>query len=450
MKKALTIAGSDSSAGAGIQADLKTFSALGIYATTVITTLTAQNTKTVSDIFVVPAKFFKNQLETTVEDIKPDVIKIGVLYDNSIINVVKKELANFEGPIVLDPVFFSGTGVRLLDDRSFVSFKRDIIPLATMITPNIKEAELLSQIRINSSTDFPKVAEHIRNLGVENVIIKGGHSKNNDKEISDYFYGSSGDQIHKISNPRLPIGVTHGTGCNFSSALASYIAMEYNPKDAFILANSYVHRALKNAIQVGGGVLVANPLYRVFSNSERYETMVALQNSVDQLEKFEDFSLLIPETKTNFVFSISNPYDLLDVAGVVGRITNYQNHVRSPNVVRFGASNHVANALLAAKRFNPAFRAAINIRYTRSILQICKDLFDSACYDRKLEPPDNKEKEGASIKWGICEAFKTNPSAEVVYHSGDLGKEPMILIFAETPLKILTKILAILKIYSGI
>ncbi|HKR74174.1 MAG TPA: bifunctional hydroxymethylpyrimidine kinase/phosphomethylpyrimidine kinase [Candidatus Nitrosocosmicus sp.] len=450
MKKALTIAGSDSSAGAGIQADLKTFSALGIYATTVITTLTAQNTKTVSDIFVVPAKFFKNQLETTVEDIKPDVIKIGVLYDNSIINIVKKELVNFEGPIVLDPVFYSGTGVRLLDDRSFVSFKRDIIPLATVITPNIKEAQLLSQIRINSSRDIPKVAEHIRNLGVENVIIKGGHSKNNDNEISDYYYGSSGDEIHKISNPRLPIDETHGTGCNFSSALASYIAMEYNPKDAFILANSYVHRALKNAIQVGGGVLVANPLYRVFSNSERYETMVALQNSVEQLERFEDFSLLIPETKTNFVFSVPNPYDLLDVAGVVGRITNYQNHVRSPNVIRFGASNHVANALLAAKRFNPAFRAAINIRYTKSILQICKDLFDSACYDRKLEPSNKKKKEGASIKWGIAEAFKINPSSEVVYHSGDLGKEPMILIFAETPLKILTKILAILKVYNGI
>lgn len=449
MKKALTIAGSDSSAGAGIQADLKTFSALGIYATTVITTLTAQNTKTVSDIFVVPARFFKNQLKTTVEDINPDVIKIGVLYDNSIINIVKKELAYFEGPIVLDPVIYSGTGIRLLDDKAFESFKRDIVPLATVITPNIKEAELLSQIQINSSRDLPRVAEYIRNLGAENVIIKGGHSKNSSKEISDYFYGT-GDEIHIISNRRLPIGETHGTGCNFSSALASYITMGHKAKQAFILANSYVHRALKNAIKVGDGVLVANPLYRVYSNSERYETMIALQNGVEQLERLEDFSLLIPETKTNFVFAIPNPNDILDVAGVVGRITNYQNNIRSPNVIRFGASSHVANALLAAKHFNPAFRAAINIRYTNSILKICKDLFNCASYDRKLEPSNHKEKEGASIKWGVNEAFRTNTSADVVYHLGDLGKEPMILIFAETPLKILTKILAILKIYSSI
>jgi len=117
LKKALVIAGSDSSAGAGIQADLKTFSALGVYATTVITTLTAQNTKTVSDIFVVPPKFFKNQLETTVEDIKPDVIKIGVLYDKSIINIVKSKLENFDGPIIVDPILYSGTGVKLLDDK---------------------------------------------------------------------------------------------------------------------------------------------------------------------------------------------------------------------------------------------------------------------------------------------------------------------------------------------
>lgn len=450
MKKALTIAGSDSSAGAGIQADLKTFSALGIYAATVITTLTAQNTKTISDILVVPSKFFKNQLETTLDDIRPDVIKIGVLYDNSIIDIVKKELENFEGPIVLDPVLYSGTGVKLLDDNSFVSFKQNIIPLSTVITPNLKEAELLSQINIISYGDVTKVAEKIKDLGAENVIIKGGHDKNKVKEIADYFYGSSKDDILKILNPRLPLDETHGTGCNFSSALTSYMAMGFGPKDAFTLANSYVYKALKNAIKVGDGVLVANPFHKVFSNSEKYETMIDLQNSVEQLEQFKNFSKLIPETKTNFVFSIPNPSDLFDVAGVVGRITNYQNHIRAPNVIRFGASSHVANALLTAKRFNPKFRAAINIRYTIDIIRICKNLFDCAFYDRQLEPASKKKIEGASIKWGIDEAFRANPNADVVFHHGDLGKEPMILIFAETPLKILEKILSIMKNFNNI
>ena len=120
----MTIAGSDSSAGAGIQADIKTFSALGVYGTTVITTLTAQNTRTISDILVVPSRFFRNQLVTTLEDIKPDVIKIGVLYSKSIISIVKNILKNFENPIVVDPVLFSGTGIKLLDDDSFEQFKK--------------------------------------------------------------------------------------------------------------------------------------------------------------------------------------------------------------------------------------------------------------------------------------------------------------------------------------
>lgn len=124
MKKALTIAGSDSSGGAGIQADIKTFSALGVYGTTVITVLTSQNTKTVSDVFVTPPKFFKNQLLTTMEDIEPDVIKIGVLYDSSIIEIVHETLKPLRIPIVLDPVLYSGTGVELLHQTSYEDFKK--------------------------------------------------------------------------------------------------------------------------------------------------------------------------------------------------------------------------------------------------------------------------------------------------------------------------------------
>ena len=450
MKKALTIAGSDSSAGAGIQADLKTFSALGIYAATVITTLTAQNTKTVSDIFVVPSKFFRNQLKTTLSDVKPDVIKVGVLYDKSIIKIVRDELANYRKPIIVDPVLYSGTGIKLLDERSYEAFKRDIIPLSAVITPNIREAELLSEIVIKSSKDLTKVARSIGNLGANIVIIKGGHSKKKDTEISDFYYDHSSPDYHKISNPRLPLDETHGTGCNFSSAIASYIAIGCQPKQAFILANSYVNRALKNVLKVGDGVLVTNPLSQIHTNSEKFETLIALQTSVEQLEQMNGFSLLIPETKTNFVYSIPIPHDLFDVAGVVGRITNYQNTIRSPNVVKFGASSHVGNAILVANTFNPVFRSAINIRVNDKLLKICKELFSCSNYDRKFEPVTSKHKEGTTIQWGVIEAFKKNPNLEMIYHHGDFGKEPMILLFAETPDKILTKIAAILEIFNNI
>ncbi|VFJ12422.1 bifunctional hydroxymethylpyrimidine kinase/phosphomethylpyrimidine kinase [Candidatus Nitrosocosmicus franklandus] len=450
MKKALSIAGSDSSAGAGIQADLKTFSALGIYGATVITTLTAQNTKTVSDIFVVPPKFFENQLRTTLTDIKPDVIKIGVLYDRSIIQIVKDELANCEKPIIVDPVLYSGTGIRLLDESSFEAFKQNILPLANVITPNLKEAELLSNTRVKSTNDLSKAARYICDLGAEIVIIKGGHYNRMNNEVSDFYYNFSRADYHKISNPRLPVTETHGTGCNFSSAIASYIAMGCEPKRAFILSNSYVNRALRNALKVGNGLLVANPISQIYNNSEKYETLITLQSSVENLEQLNYFSSLIPETKTNFVYSIPIPRDLFDVAGVVGRITNYQDKIRSPNVVKFGASNHVGRALLVANNFTPSIRSAINIKLTDRLLEICKELFKCSFYDRKYEHVDNAMKEGTTIQWGVKEAFKREPNLEVVFHYGDIGKEPMILIFAETPNGILTKIDEILRIFKKI
>ncbi len=166
MIKALTIAGSDSSGGAGIQADLKTFSALGIYATTVITVLTAQNTKTVSDIYIIPPEFFKNQLLTTLEDIKPDIIKIGVLYDDSIINIVYEILNPVKIPIVLDPVLISGTGIKLLKDSSIENLKKNIIPLSFVITPNLIEAEILIGDRISSEKEIIEAAYKIMDLRI--------------------------------------------------------------------------------------------------------------------------------------------------------------------------------------------------------------------------------------------------------------------------------------------
>ena len=161
MIKALTIAGSDSSGGAGIQADLKTFSALGIYGTTVITVLTAQNTKTVSDVFITPPEFFKNQLLTTLEDIEPDIIKIGVLYDDSIIEIVYDTLKHLKIPIVLDPVLISGTKVKLLKESSIGNFKTKIIPLSFVITPNLIEAKILSGDKITTEKEVIEAAYKI-------------------------------------------------------------------------------------------------------------------------------------------------------------------------------------------------------------------------------------------------------------------------------------------------
>ncbi len=443
----MTIAGSDSSAGAGVQADIKTFSALGVYGTTIITTLTAQNTRTISDILVVPPKFFKNQIVTTLEDIKPDVIKIGVLYSKSIINIVRSILKNFKNPIVVDPVLYSGTGIKLLDDHSFEQFKRGIIPLSYVITPNLKEAEFLSKIRISNRHDMTKAALEIFKLGAANIIIKGGHDTKKDKKVMDLLFRDKNIEPQQIVHERLKIGETHGTGCNFSAAIASFLAKGYNISESFQLSNSYVYEALKNSNQIGNGVFVSNPLDRMYDNSEKFKVLIELQESVSILERMPNFYKLIPETKTNFVYSIEKPKKFDDIAGVLGRVTNLGIYIRTPNVIQFGTSLHVSNALLVATKFNSLFRSAINIRNNPSIIKICENNFKCSSYSRSKETEEIKKIEGSSIQWGISQAFRQKPDAELVYHDGDFGKEPMVIMFGQNPKEVLEKISIILQYY---
>ena len=445
----MTIAGSDSSAGAGIQADIKTFSALGVYGTTIITTLTAQNTRTISDILVVPSKFFKNQLVTTLEDIKPDVIKIGVLYSKSIINIVKSILKNFKNPIVVDPVLYSGTGIKLLDDDSFEHLREEIIPLSYVITPNLKEAEFLSKIRISNRHDMTRAASEIFKLGASNIIIKGGHDTNKDTKVMDLLFRDKNIEPQQIVHERLKIGETHGTGCNFSAAISSFLAKGYNISESFQLSNSYVYEALKNSNKIGNGVLVSNPLYRMYDNSEKFKVLIELQDSVSILERMSNFFKLIPETKTNFVYSIEKPKNFNDIAGVLGRVTNLGINIRTPNVIQFGTSLHVSNALLAATKFNSLFRSAINIRNNPSIIKICENNFRCSSYSRSKETEEIKKIEGSSIQWGISEAFKQKPDAELVYHDGDFGKEPMVIMFGLNPKEVLEKVRIILQDYDN-
>lgn len=444
-KKAMSIAGSDSSGGAGIQADLKTYSALGVYGSTVISTLTAQNTKTVSSVFVVPLEFFEEQLLTTMSDVRPDAIKIGVLFDKSLMIIVNKHLRKFKAPIVVDPVLISGTGARLMNPESFATFKDQIVSIASIITPNRYEAEQLSGMKIRSKVDLKVASQKICDLGAKIVIIKGGHFSLNKKNIIDHYYDNDKKEIFQICNTRKEIGETHGTGCNFSSAITSYIAKGIGPKGSFIMANSYVQDALKYASKVGDGVLVSNPLKYVFDMAEKYTVLTELQKSVDQLNDIPNFVRLIPETKTNFVYSTSDPTSLDDIAGVSGRISGDNNHIHYPNVVKFGVSQHVSRALLTAQRINRKYRSALNIRNTSKTRNVCNKMFECSEYDRKHEPDNIKKKEGYSMGWGINEAFNSKPNSEVVYHSGDLGKEPMILIFGQSPDEVLKKVSLILK-----
>lgn len=250
MKRALTIAGSDSGGGAGIQADLKTFAAHGVYGTSAITALTAQNTRGVSGVHVVPAEFVTLQIEAVVSDIGCDAVKTGMLATSAIVEAVSAAIEALDLPnLVVDPVMIAKSGDRLLDADATHAVRVTLLRLARVVTPNIPEAEVLSDIQIRSVEDMRAAGRRILAQGCEAVIVKGGHLGG--AESTDVLIEQRKETL--LTGARLATPHTHGTGCTFSAALAARLALGDTLDQAARRAKSYVTEAMKHGIAVGVG-----------------------------------------------------------------------------------------------------------------------------------------------------------------------------------------------------
>jgi hydroxymethylpyrimidine/phosphomethylpyrimidine kinase len=443
LKTALSIAGSDSGAGAGIQADLKMFSALDVYGCTAITAITAQNTKQVAGIFEIAPSMVEQQIRSVLTDMRPNAIKIGMVYSSPIIDAVYRSLKKTSKiPIVLDPILAAGTGAKLLRSEAYKSFASKLIPSCTLITPNRMEAEKLADIVIRTENDAIEAARKIKKLGAENVIVKGGHFGS--AYVTDLLLDSKG-KIMKFTNPRLKIKEIHGSGCTFSSAVAAYLAKDLTLAEACKMANEYVHTAIKDAVRIGSGLPIANPLSVIYRDASRYHTLAELQEAAEQVSMLDGFYRVIPETQTNFAYALLDAANISDVAAVRGRIIKIENTAAPASYVKFGASSHVASAIIAYMGINPDYRSAINIRFDERIIDVCKSLFSVAGYDRTKEPKRIKRREGSSVAWGVLAALSKNPRADVIYHTGDVGKEPMITLFGRNPAEIVARINRLLE-----
>lgn len=254
--KILIIAGSDSCGGAGIQADIKTATAHNTYSSTIITALTAQNTKRVEKIINVEKDFLIKQLDTVIKDIKFDAVKIGMLSSDKTIKVItnyfKKNLKHI--PLILDPVMVATSGDILLEKKAISSLK-NLSRYAYLITPNIDEAEILGNFKIRSLNDMHVVAKKIRSFGCKNILIKGGHLKNSGNKIFNLLLDEN-NNYHLFTNRKIKTSNIHGTGCSLSSAIACNIANGMNILSAIKKANRYIYNSIKNSIQIGSGSLV--------------------------------------------------------------------------------------------------------------------------------------------------------------------------------------------------
>jgi len=260
---ALTIAGSDSCGGAGIQADIKTMSALGVYAASAITAITVQNTKGVYGIQNVEPEIVKGQIEAVMEDIHPDAIKIGMVNDCDTIRAIAETLKKYQESfqhLVIDPVMVSTSGSRLMQEDALDVFITELLPLATLLTPNIPEAEILANRKIENAEDIKAAAAAISKLGCRYVLIKGGHFDGEEK-IDHLFEG--GKQKTSYRGISVNTRNTHGTGCTLSSAITSYLAREMDMNTAIAMAKTYLSGAILAGkdIKIGEGHGPVNHFY---------------------------------------------------------------------------------------------------------------------------------------------------------------------------------------------
>ena len=418
----LSIGGSDPSSGAGIQSDVKTFENHDVYGFTVITAITSQNTKKISKIAPISAKDIRTQLESVLSDFQIDAIKIGMVYDSSIIKIVNTMIKNQKCPIVVDPIIESTTKKILLKKSAIDSYKRYIIPLATIITPNKKEAMILS-----GSSKAEDAAKELQKLGAKNVIITG--FRESEKEIEDFVMEVDNNYILKGKKIKI---INHGSGCNYSASITASLARKKSIYEATVTAKEYVYQSIKKSKNLGKGIKI--------THKEISKIQKELSHSILDFQNIKNVSKLIPECQTNFVFSKDKPKTIKNVLGISGRLVKSGNNVIQAGELVFGGSQHVATAVIQVSKKFSKIRSAINIKYEPKIITNAKKHRMSVLsYDRKNESKKSKSKENSSISWGISSCLKSN-IPDIIYHKGDFGKEPMIIVFGETPAEVVRKI----------
>jgi hydroxymethylpyrimidine kinase/phosphomethylpyrimidine kinase len=419
----MTIAGSDSGGGAGIQADLKTFAALGAHGTCALTSITSQNTTGVLDIHDLPPPVIASQIRAVALDMDIAHAKTGMLSSSDIILTVAEMVREYGIPLVVDPVMSAEAGGSLLRSEAVKTLQEELIPLSRVVTPNIHEAGVLAGIKVDDWQDAKEAARRIVDIGANAVIITGGHL-----DGSDLLY--DGLDFTLIEG-ELVKGGTHGAGCTYSAALTVFLAAGHSLRDAAAGAKLFVRRAIIESRSVGKGVGPVNPGWHTLRIAQMYEALSDVQKGVVILESSMDFTTLIPEVGCNIAAAMPHATSADEVCAVKGRIVRLQDHARAVGCPAFGASSHVARIVLAAMHHDAGLRAALNIRYSKDVLEVIEDMgLAVASFDRAHEP------EGVStMEWGTRTAIDSyrklhNRVPDVVYDLGAVGKEPMVRLLA--------------------
>jgi len=390
----------------------------------------------------------ENQLESISTDFKIDGIKIGMVYNSEIIKTIHHHLKKLKIPIVVDPVIKSTTGGMLIEKAAIIDFKKFIIPLATIITPNKFEAEILTKMKINSKNTPEKIAKRMQAMGAKNVVITGVEIKN--EKISDFVleknkkYYIVDEEISKINR---------GSGSIHSASVLYSIVKNKNIKKSLEFAKKNTLNSIKNSKKVGKGIVITNMEKsneaKLLNSINKFTEIKNIYKNIPECQTNFVYSKQkpknIPECQTNFVYSKQKPKSIKEILGISGRIVKSGEKVIVAGDLAYGGSKHVATALLTVNKKYSKIQSAINLKYkNETITKIKKLKLTTYDYDRNHEPKNVKNK-GSTIEWGIKNAIKNSKKPpDIIYHKGDFGKEPMIIVFAETPDIVVEKILKII------
>ncbi len=413
----MTIAGSDSGGGAGIAADLKTFAAFGVHGTCAITSVTAQNTTGVLKTFDLAPEAVASQIEAVCTDMNIKWAKSGMLASSEIVKEVAKQVKKHRLSLVIDPVMAAEAGGDLLRKEAFSVLIEELLPLCKVTTPNAFEAGALAGIPVKTHEDAKLAARKIADLGVEAVIVTGGHL-----DATDLLYESVSDTFTRVPGTFVR-GGTHGSGCTYSAAMTACFACEDNLETAARKAKEFVVQAIQRSQPVGRGAGPVNPLGKTLEEKERYLALKDVKEAVLVLTDSPEFAKLIPEAGCNIGMAIPGARSYEDIAAVEGRIVKYRGRANPVGCVDFGASRHIAKVVFAALRENPDIKAAMNLKYSEEVLEACREMgLGISSLDRAKEP-----EEISTLNWDTSEAIKEyGGMPEVIYDEGGMGKEPVV------------------------
>ncbi len=435
MRTVLSVAGYDPSSGAGVTKDLETVVACGLHGLTAPTCSVIQGPLGVRAIFPADHESFRESLKVLSEETPIDGVKVGVLCDTYYVETLSEFLGQWKVPIVVDPVLTAKNGTRLITDNGLKSLIDRILPLTTVLTPNWDEAATLSGQTVTDLDSAEAAARQLMAFGPKAVLVKGGHG---DGDPIDLLY--DGGEATLWSRRRLKREI-HGTGCTLSSLLVSFLVLGYGLKEAFAAAEQRMEKTMAGSYTLfRHGYSYLSPGRVGADQASRFQVMESLKEARDRLKVLNPVHL-VPEVQMNMGFAVEGARGVDDVAAFPGRIGAHRGRLIFKEPPEFGASSHVARLILNCMKFFPHVRSAANLRFEEAFIDRARAAGMEVLYfDRKGEPEALKSAEGRSLDFLMTEALKSRGAApDVIYDRGDVGKEPIMRLFARTPLELISR-----------